>query len=66
MAKKKQLPEKSCGECIHEFACLMWCFGGALSPENAPKCPNYTTVRDSAAYLIGYMEGKKQQETTVK
>jgi hypothetical protein len=30
-----------------------------ISDESASRCPNYTTVKESAAYLIGKMDGEK-------
>lgn len=59
MAKKHKQPERSCRECIHECACVMQCGYRPMASENAMRCPNYTTTRDSAGYFIGYMEGKE-------
>lgn len=61
MAKKNTTPTRTCGECIHEFACGMWTLG-TLRNTDATNCTNYETVRDSAAYLIGKMEAQKQLE----
>ena len=47
---------KSCMECIHEYACRMWTNGRMISDESASRCPEYTEVRESAAYLIGKLE----------
>lgn len=62
MGKKKareSLPVKTCADCVHEFACKMWTFSKELSPENVTRCPEFKTVRDTASYLIGKMEGEK-------
>lgn len=61
MAKKSNAQHaKSCGECIHEFACRMWTDGRYISDSSASRCTNYTTVKDSAAYLIGKMDGERK------
>ena len=61
MAKKSNAQSvKTCGECIHEFACRMWTDGRYISDASASRCPNYTTVKDSAAYLIGKMDGERK------
>ena len=57
---KKTKAEKhvrACADCIHEWACQAWTLGGRLSETNADRCQIYETVRDSAAYFIGYREG---------
>ena len=59
MPKKKKA--RTCGECSHEFACAMWNVGN-LRNTDATNCTNYETVRDSAAYFIGFMEGKKESD----
>lgn len=59
MAKKKALPTKTCEDCVHEYACKCWTTGRALSPENASKCSAFETVKDTAGYLIGKMDGQK-------
>ena len=57
MARKSdKQPIRTCAECIHEHACKMWTNGREISADSASRCPNYETVRDSAAYLIGKME----------
>ena len=58
MAKYK-LPEKTCGQCIHEHACQAWNIGH-LHDADASSCVNYETVKDSAAYYIGFLDGKKE------
>lgn len=61
MAKKNNAqPAKTCGECIHEFACRMWTDGRYISDDSASRCPNHTTVKDSDAYFIGKMEARKE------
>lgn len=59
MARKAKKPAKTCGECIHEYACQAWNIGGHLHDTDASSCINYETVRDSAAYYIGYKEGQR-------
>lgn len=61
MAKAKQdkKPMKTCADCVHESACKVWTCGRVLADENAAKCPEFETVRDTASYLIGKMEGEK-------
>lgn len=61
MKKKKQeqqKPKRTCADCIHEWACQARTHG-TIHNMNADSCAIYETARDSAAYLIGYMEGKK-------
>ena len=53
--KKKTVEQRTCGECIHEFACQLW-HRGTLHDTDASNCTVYTTVRDSAAYFLGKME----------
>ena len=59
MAKKKK-PMKTCFDCIYEEVCRMWTDGRYISAESASRCPNHTTVRNSAAYLIGKIDGRKE------
>lgn len=60
--KKAAKPEKkTCSDCTYEGVCLMWCHGNALSPENAPKCPNYCKLKDSLEYRVGYADGKERE-----
>lgn len=60
MAKKTHAQStKSCSDCVHEYACRMWTDGRMISDESASRCPNHTTVKESAAYLIGKMDGEK-------
>jgi hypothetical protein len=54
---KAKKPVRTCADCIHEWACQAWTLGGRLSETNADRCKIYETVRDSAAYFIGYREG---------
>lgn len=56
--KHKNKPVRSCRECIHEFACNMQ-NGHPMSADSADNCMCYETVRDSAPYLVGLMEGKR-------
>jgi hypothetical protein len=37
----------------------MWTDGRMISNESASRCPNHTTTKESAAYLIGKMDGEK-------
>ena len=55
--RKESLPVKRCADCVHEYACKIWTNGRELSPENAEKCPMFETAKDSAAYLIGKLDG---------
>ena len=48
----------TCGKCIHEYACQMW-MGGTNHNTDARNCTNYETVKDSASYFIGVLDGKK-------
>ena len=59
MAKKIKKSLKTCADCIHEFACGMWNIGH-IHEMDATNCSNYETVKDSAAYLIGRMDERKE------
>lgn len=60
MAKRKAVkPEISCRDCIHELACSMQCGGNVMAEGNAMRCACYEDVKGSAAYFIGFMDGKK-------
>lgn len=59
---KKQTLILKCENCIHEYACRMWTDGRYISDETASRCPNYTTVKESGAYLCGYLDGKKEKD----
>lgn len=55
---QKGISARTCGECIHEYACAMWNVGN-LHNTDATNCTNYESVRMSAAYLIGKLDGEK-------
>lgn len=60
MAKKNQIkPHRTCADCIHEWACKAW-NGGNIHNMDANSCQMYETVKDSAAYLCGRIDGKKE------
>lgn len=60
MARKKNKdPAKSCDDCIHENACQAWNVG-TIHNTDATNCVNHETVKDSNAYFIGFLEGKRQ------
>ena len=63
MAKKPKEHNKSCAECIHEDACRGWTNGRSISDESASRCPNHTTVKNSAAYLCGVLDERKRKQT---
>ena len=65
MAKRKSKPLKTCADCIHEFACAMWNIGN-IHNMDATNCTNYETVKDSAAYLIGLLDGRKESRMACK
>lgn len=58
---KKAKPVRKCGDCIHEYACAMWHIG-SLRNTDATNCTNYETVKMSAAYYLGYVDGKKEAQ----
>ena len=63
MAKmSKQEPKRTCGDCVHEFACRMWTDGRYISDDTASRCPNHETVKECAAYLIGKLDGRAENE----
>ena len=44
MAKKSnQAPSRTCADCFHYLACLMWC--SSVSDSVAPKCPQFEPAR---------------------
>lgn len=61
MAKRKSKPLKTCADCIHEFACATWNIGN-IHNMDATNCTNHETVKDSAAYLIGLLDGRKEAQ----
>lgn len=62
MAKKKSKKlTKSCADCIHEFACQAWNIGN-IHNMDATHCVNHETVKDSNAYFIGFLVGKKEAQ----
>ena len=56
--KPAELPKK-CEWCIHERVCEMWNDGRAMAQSTAMDCWNYEPTKESAPYLVGYLEGKK-------
>ena len=60
--KAERKSKRSCSDCIHEWACQSWALGGKLAETNADRCQIYETVRDSAAYFLGYREGLAAKE----
>lgn len=59
MAKKKA--KKTCADCIHEWACQAWMLGTNHNTD-AQGCAMHETVRESAAYFIGFMDGQLSME----
>lgn len=62
---KRKAPNRTCGDCIHEYACAMWNVG-TIQDADASHCTEYTTVRDSAAYLIGRLDERKERRREEK
>ena len=60
-AAKQKKSTKTCADCIHEYACQMWNIG-YMHNTDAENCTEYTRVKDSASYLIGKMDGRKEAE----
>ena len=58
MKKKKPAAAKSCADCIHEYACQAWNVG-TIHNMDATNCVNHETVKESTAYFIGFLDGKK-------
>ena len=56
MAKKKA--KKTCADCVHEWVCHAWMLGTNHNTD-AQGCAMHETVRESAAYFIGFEEGKE-------
>ena len=57
MKENKNIIGKTCSDCIHEYACQAWNTGAI---HNMKACINHETVRESAAYFIGFDDGKKE------
>lgn len=57
--KRASKPEKICADCIHEYACAMWNIG-SIHNMDATNCTNHETVKESGAYFIGVLDGKKE------
>ena len=56
----KENPERACEECIHFFACSKQC-GVPMAQGSATGCECYETVKSSAAYFAGTLDGAKQE-----
>lgn len=52
--------DRSCRECIHEWACVMQCGGNPMAPGNATHCACYENLRGSNAYFLGVIAGRKE------
>lgn len=50
---------RSCAECIHEFRCRVQNGGNYMANGTGAKCPAYESVRMSAAYHIGWQDGRR-------
>ena len=59
MAKRKQetSPEKTCGSCVHEFACGLWNVG-SLTYADAGHCVSYETLSDLTRYACSVCSEK--------
>lgn len=58
MRRKPTVSGKTCADCIHEYACAMWHIG-SIHNADAAHCTNHETAKESAAYLIGFLDGQK-------
>lgn len=64
-ASKKQTEARpTCAECIHELACSAWNVGN-IHNMDATNCACRETVKESTAYFIGYLDGKKEARQEV-
>lgn len=54
----KDNSERACEECIHFFACSRQC-GESMAQSSATGCECYETVKSSAAYFAGTLDGAK-------
>ena len=57
--KRTSKPKKTCADCIHEYACAMWNIGN-IHNMDANNCTNHETVKESAVYFIGVLDGRKK------
>lgn len=62
MEKKKA--KKTCADCIPEWACQAWMLGTNHNTD-AQGCAMRETVRESAAYFIGFKEGQESVKNVV-
>lgn len=60
---QKTEPPRACGDCVYENACRMWCCGNTISAQSASRCPYYTTVKDSPAYLCGVLDERARKKS---
>lgn len=60
MVRKKEVLTRTCGQCIHEWACSMQCGGNPMAQGNAMHCACYEDVKSSTAYFIGMLDGRKE------
>ena len=61
----KESRKITCADCIHEYACQAWNVGH-IHDMDARNCVNRETVKDSTAYFLGCLDGKKQAQEGVK
>ena len=61
MGNKSKCKKRTCADCIHEWACQAWNVGH-IHEMDATNCAVYETVKDSTAYFIGFLDGKKAGE----
>ena len=61
MAKKENKKARTCGECIHEFACAMWNVGN-LRNTDATHCTNYETASEFVTYFVQPLESGSQDD----
>lgn len=54
----KDNSERACEECIHYWACSRQC-GEPMAQSSATGCECYETIKSSAAYYVGTLDGAK-------
>lgn len=55
MSKTPPKPPRTCGDCIHEYACCLWHIG-TLHNTDATHCACFESVRGCPAYVIGQLD----------
>ena len=60
--KSEKKPDRTCGTCVHEFACGLWNVG-MLTYADARHCVSYETLAGLTRYACSICDRKKEVQT---